>query len=84
MAKQEACEHTSSRGHIVPTATYGKIPLKEIQKLAKRYLNIKGMRKTAYQNGQERLRHNLAINFTPSTATHNREGIHKSQLLPEE
>ena len=35
-------------------------------------------------NRSEKLKHNFAINLTPSSATHNEEGTPHSQLPPEE
>lgn len=41
-------------------------------------------KKKIHTRKQERLRHNLIINSTPNTVTHNLEASQKSKLLPED
>lgn len=58
--------------------------LKEVQKLTKQH--IKQMRKYSHhlcQNGQQRLRHTLALNPSPGTVTYSQKGTHNSHLLSE-
>ena len=43
-----------------------------------------GTETTTHTKWSEKLKHNFAINLTPSSATHNGEGTPHSQLTPEE
>lgn len=61
----------------------GQFPLKETPELAEQLLYVEWTRKNLYQNGKERLRHNLTTNPTPGTSTHTLEGTHNSEHLSE-
>lgn len=58
-----------------------QLSMKEIQKLDEQLLYTERIRKYPHQDGEERLKHNLAINPTPSTAPYNWKGTSNSQVI---